>query len=214
MFYKTICFSIFLGIAVLATTVWVLQKSPKQAMDSYLELMTFTDLGKDKNPSDSTRQTKQKRFLVSKQILYNQDSQRLQSRLSGKSSELMLDQTEKGMEIVEDFKDIQCTMQENFFLAETNQNPSLEEKNTGDFSRQLVRHLSADKASYSYRKGRLFIQDVEMTRYVFPGVSWPSNLTQGKTILKGRANSVEVDLLQKPAFQASGLKATLNEWTE
>ena len=210
MFKKHIISLTFVFFLFILGGVKFFMSSSKSGEKAYQRLVSLSDREKKKDSDESKTQTKQVRYHVSKQALYTKDGQRLQSRLLSDRSELIFDQTIKGYELIEYFDKVTCTMQEKLY-DNREQLDSFEE--FSEPPSQLVRHLIAQKATYFYRGGQLFAENVDLSRYLIPDETWSYSLVNSKPIFKGHAQSVQFSFIQAPVFKAQGLQVTLNEWS-
>lgn len=196
MFRKRIFLLIFLWLALVSVGVKLFRSPSHHAMRDYRRLMTLSEEQK-KEERGHLKNAKQIREHVSKQILYTQNQQRLQSRLSSDHSELLIDRKGKGFEIIECFNGLHCIMQEKL------------EGNAIQLH-QFVRHLIAKHATYSYATGKLHAEDVLLSRYFLSNPSWSDSLIDQDPLLRGHAQSVDLSLFGTPTLHAHGFQATLH----
>ncbi|MDP1879592.1 MAG: hypothetical protein Q8K60_01470 [Parachlamydiaceae bacterium] len=205
MFRKASLFVVIFLVLFCTINVWFFMLPSKNGLKNYLSLVAFSDPNSKENQKEKIEKTKQVRQKVSKQFLYTKDGHRLESRVESEQSELLLDTSSQGSEMVEHFQGIICTMQEDFFYGK---NDAQEKK-----AMQLIRHFQAKNAIYSYKTGQLNALDVELSRYLLPEHFWPSSFISDSPLLKGEAQSVQVSLFHRTTFKARGLQATFNDWS-
>jgi hypothetical protein len=138
---------------------------------------------------------RQQRFNVSKHLLMTKGEERVQLKLHSLSSDLMFDQKEEKTELVEHFKDLECTMQESFLG-----------------SQQIVRHLQAERAIYHYHTEELVAEKAKLARFMTQGNQIIPFLKPVKALMNGTAERVEFSIAnsEKP-LKVQGLRATFQE---
>jgi cbb3-type cytochrome oxidase subunit 3 len=202
MFKKQWISLLFFWLILLCGLFWYFYNPSSEAKMAYQNLMKESDQIKTECKQKAQRPTQQTRYNVSKQILYQKDLQRLQSRLVSASSELIYSKG-KG-ELVEHFKELTCVMQEK-------DAPEGE----GDQAGQSIRRFHAKKAVYSYKSGQLDAEEVELAHYLMPGNIWP-DVFESRPFLQGRARTLQLSLLEEPTVKAQGFQAVFQgegeEW--
>lgn len=201
MFKKYFLYLSLLWVSVVCISVWIFYTPPSQAMEDYQNLIHLNDQARKDKHKKQSHAHQQTRYQVSKQIFYQQDQQRLQSRLTSQQSELMLQQKEDKTELVEHFKDVTCMMQEEFVKDEMP-------------FKQLVRCLKAREATYGYQSGQFEAEEVELARYLIPGHQWPFSVESFQPFFQGKSQKVEFSFLQDSQFKAQGLQATFHSWED
>lgn len=188
-----LCLTLLLG-----AFVWIFLNPSTRISEKYRQMMTDQRLSKEQVLTEQAPVIQQKRWNVSKQILYNQNQQRLQTRLKSKESELQLCRSKGKMSVEEHFQSLTCEMQEKIYKR-------------GSQKEQLIRSLAADNGVYSYATGQLQAMDVLISRSLTTGNSWrPENDKQ--LLFQGQAKKVQFSVLGEPSFKAQGLKASLFQW--
>lgn len=211
MFRKRIFFLIILWLALVLVGIRLFRTPSRHAIKDYQRLMALSNREKKEGDEGNFYSTKQKRANVSKQILYTQDNQRLQSRFSSKHSELRIDRREKGFELTEHFNDIECVMQEKLLgssIEESHQEPRISEDPRE--TQQFIKHLIGKNATYFYKKGELQAEDVSLSRYCLTNHNWSDSFDSQDPLLCGHAKLIWISLFGTPLFKAYGFQATLN----
>ncbi len=213
MFKKQLISFLSLWLALVLMTYWLLHLPSSQAREAYQRLMDFSDqtIQADEEKMQMTQQT---RHQIGKQIFYKQDQHRLQSRLISEHSTLVFNQKGHGAELIEHFKNITCTTQEKLFYhaienKQKDASPILNSENLQP--QQLLRHLKAEEAMYSYQTGQLEAEQVEFMRYLLPGHSWPLSFQSIHPLFEGQAQKVKLKLFQDQSFKAQGFQASFYE---
>lgn len=152
---------------------------------------------KELKEGNSTQQTRQQ---VSKQILYQKGLHRLQSRLISNDSEIIY--SKKEGELIERFRALTCTMQEELKQAST------------ESAEQIIRQFKAEEAIYSYKSGQLEAEEVEVAHYLLPGEAWPDSMDNCQPILQGQARTIHLSLFKDPNLKAQGFQAIFHDWEE
>lgn len=147
------------------------------------------------------RSVQQKREQVSKQVLYTQNHQRLQTRLRSAASELVFHQNGSVRDFQEHFDQLNCEMQEKIY------------ERAGQ-KEQLVRSLRAEKGVYSYQTGKLEAGEVALSRLIVMGDQWPIVTEQTPLLFKGTAAKIQFSLFKELSFKAQGLQASFFNWGE
>ena len=194
MFKKQLFCMTFIWVLLALGTGLFFHTSPSRAQSTYQRLMKYSDSSK-KN-SNKTFKAEQRRTKVSKQILFLQNNQRLQWRLQSVSSELSFDQQEKGLELIERFKNVNCIMQEKF---------SQENKT------QFVRTLKAEEAVYHYKKEELVADQALVARYEIPGSLWLNNTASSIPMMEGKAEKIALSFKSNHLFKAQKFEASFSE---
>lgn len=185
---------IFVWVLLVLISLWAFYTPSLEAQKNYQLLMYGENqLEKDSSQVDGLP-TQQTRYQVSKQIFYKKDSQRMQSRLTSEYSDLFFESKKNGAELVEHFKELTCTMQEELI-----ENDLLPE--------QYFRCLKAKEATYSYKSGQLEAVEVEITRYLLPTHRWPSTIDSFSPLLQGQAQKIQLSFLKEPLLKAQGFQA-------
>jgi hypothetical protein len=183
-------FFIFL-ITLLAVSCILLINHLKQAEREYDQLMTNQLRTQEiKEPAKAIKQT---RTQLSKQVLFEQNGQRLQTRLKSDCSELFFHNNK----IIEKFDALVCIQQEGLLDAFQ--------------AGQTIRYLMADRASYSYKADRLQAFNVKLSRHRLPGTILMESLDLSRPFFQGKAKKVNVCLFQNSAFKAEGLQAIFSD---
>jgi hypothetical protein len=210
MFKKSCIVCVLVWSILVLCSVWIFCRPSAQAREAYDLLMSLNDQAKKEQIKKQFQVTQQTRHHVSKQFLYKQNQQRLQSRLTSEQSELVFKQKGQETELKEHFKEMTCTMQEEFAYSKE------ETTGLGPQPQQWVRCLKAHEALYSYQSGQLEAENVELKRYLIPGHAWPSTIQTFHPLFQGSAQTIALSLLREPAFQAQRFQATFysgeNEW--
>lgn len=197
-FRKAIVFSLTLLIASIAATSLFLSEPSERARNGYAKLMRLQTGKKEKTNENA----EQKRTNVSKQLLYNQNQQRLQTRLKSDQSFLTFQQTSKGVDLIEEFDGLQGEIQE--------------KKGMGpEHNERCFQFLKSEKGTYSYHTGILEATDVALTRCLIKEEPWPELANQlPSPLFKGQAKTVHLSLIKGPCLKIQGLKASLFEWDD
>lgn len=198
-----ISFTLLWVMLVLGCAAFLYLFSSDADMD-YQLLITYGDQIKKERLQDHLRSSQQMRHRVSKQILYQREEERLQTRLNSAESNLIY--SKKDGEIVEHFKDLACMMQEKLIGSDN------EEK--GEAAQQTIRELNAREAIYSYKNGMLEAKEVDVSHYLLPGHLCPESLADFQPMIQGKAAELQLSLFQEPAMQAEGFQAVLYDWGE
>jgi hypothetical protein len=215
MFKGYVISSVSIWLAAVLASYWFFYTPSTEAREAYRQLMEYSDQSKKEFTKDQEQYTRQSRKQVSKQILYCQEGQRLQTRLNSAQSELVFGQKRAGTELVEHFQDVDCTQQEKVVIAAVkNSNRDNASKTDLEALQQMLRNVKAREAVYSYKTGKLEAQDVMLTRYLLPAGVWPVNFEGSVPLIKGRAKKIEFTFFNEPAVKAEGFQAILNEWGE
>lgn len=197
--------SLILGwLMLLAIMVWIFHSPSSEDIQRYQQLMEYSEQTKKEQPKEDPPLTQQSRKDVSKQIFFKQDQQRLQSRLNSESSELCYGHKDLGGELVEHFNSVDCMAQEKLFDPASLKNDSSQVS-------QIIRHIRAEEAIYSYKTGMLEARGVELARYGIAGHAWPTSFQNLTPLLKGRARKIELSLFQEAVFKAEGFQGTFHE---
>lgn len=214
--FKGYVFSLtVLWLMLAVATAWVLfVPSPKDFAD-YQLLMEYSEASTRPSSTSSaadsgniTQVAQQTRKQVSKQILFKKDQQRLQSRLYSDSSELSYGNKELGGELVENFNNVDCILQEKLLDSGNDKHASTEL----EMPIQFVRRIVADHAAYSYKTGLLEAYGVELAGYRFSGREWPIAISSTPPLFQGKARIIEVSLFQETSLKAQGFQGTLHAW--
>lgn len=130
-----------------------------------------------------------------KQVFYTKESNRLQSRLSSHRSQLRLDSREGGaLELVEDFEGLTFIGQQ---CHPANVQPS-------------IGRLTAEKATYTYRTGRLEAEQVQVAHYRLSIGVWPTSWADMYPFMRARANALRLSLFEGATWEASGFEVILS----
>lgn len=191
--FYVLCLVFFLG-----GFIWFFLNPSKEILEKYRQIMLDQQLTIEPLITEHHPVVQQKRWNVSKQILYNQNQQRLQTRLKSKESELQLRRSQGKMQVEEHFHSLICEMQEKIYVR-------------GNQKEQLIRNLEAENGVYSYATGQLQAADVLISRLLTTGASWQTE-TEKQLLFQGRAKKVQFSFLGEPSFKAQGLKASLFQW--
>lgn len=186
-------------------------------------------------PVNSTAQltpysAKQHRKNVQKEILFNQNEERLQIRLNSKEAILILDREEDSTEVIEKLKDVACLMQEELFYLLPDGREALKQPNGKLLARQgspvnasnwaelntpgvkkmqQLRYMEADEATYYYKTDRFTASNVKISRFTAPEHRMPLLVKGLKPTMNGVAKSVEFTLSGGELnFKASNLRAS------
>lgn len=174
----------------------IARKGMPHAILAYENLMDMCDRGEKNGEKEEMEPIHQKRYGVTKQFLYTKDHQRLQSRISSLESELIFDPKGAEKDVIENFTQLACTLQE-----KSNQEHA-----------QHIRCLNAEKAVYMYKSGQLEANEVAVAEYLIAGEQWPNKLESFTPFIQGNAQKVHLSLLKEPSFKAHEFEATLYDW--
>lgn len=231
MFKKQIFILLTLWAFLLLSFIAIFKISSKEDNEAYQNLMAESTASKDKK---GNYKAQQQRFNVNKHLLVSKGPERLQMRLNSPRSDLIFEQTDDKTEIVEHFKDVHCTMQENLIytskdgkeaklqadgrLLFAGSDPNLPSSWTviNDpklLCKQAVRQIDAVTASYHYRTEDLFAEQVKLNRFIAEGNQLTPSLMPLSSLMSGTAKTVQLSLSnnEKP-FKAQEFQATFQEW--
>jgi hypothetical protein len=211
MFKRHLISAVLLWILLVSACFWIFHTSSPNAQIAYQRLVNFSKQVEKEQIKEEARLTQQTRDHVSKQILYNKDMYRLQSRLASECSELFFDPKGKGVELVEHFKGLACAMQEELIGSkdENNQNSTFSDSLQ---PKQYMRYLKAREAIYSYKTGQLEAEDVKVAHYLLPGFDLPKTWETFHPLFQGQAQKLQLSLFKETNVRAQGFQATFHEW--
>lgn len=196
MMFKGRIFSLALVFLCLAAyTAWFFHAPTAKDYRFYRRLMTVSD--SEKPPESSQTLAKQERVNVQKQLVFNQDNQRLQWRLESAKSDVELHQNDHSVELFERLHEMKCTMQEKI-------EPD---------SFQIIRQIEAEEALYRYKHKQLWAEHVKLARYYIPEkTQWIQNFSSYQPFMDGQAQTIHMLFGKTPNFKAQDFQATLQEW--
>lgn len=203
MFKKPLAVALLIWLSFIGGCGLLFYLTSSDGQESYHRLINSR--GHEIDPEGGASQ--QTRLGVSKQVLYNKGESRLQVRLNSESSSLVYSRGAR--ELIENFKDFTCVMQDELIGVTGEEKKS---KCSSENAHQLVRQLKSDKASYSYNTGRLTASDVEIAHYFLASCQFPSSLDGEKPLFKGLAKSLELSLFKEPTAHAEDFKAIIHDW--
>ena len=207
MFKKSVIISVFCWLVVVLVCLAVLYFFSSDAKNSYQQLMNYSDQAKKERLEDNDGSVQQSRQQVSKQILYKKGSDRLQIFLRGNESELIY--SKKNGELVEQFKDLDCIMQDELVKAERTEIAATLQEEIGQ---QMIRQIKAQEAVYSYKTGKLEAQEMEVAHYLLPGCECPHSTDDCQPLFEGTAYRSQLSLFKEPSMQAQGFQAIFRDW--
>jgi len=199
MFNRTIAASILMILVLISVCVIYFYSSTEESQIAYRRLMDMNLLMK-KEQLDDDHPSKQTRTQVSKQILYQKGTDRMESRLISDASDLIY--SKKEGELMERFTNLTCILQEKLEPVDS----VAEREKHGDLQ-QNVRQFKAKNALYLYKKGQLEADDVEITHYLIPGAILPQSLDEQAPVLQGKAHTVYLSLFKDTTMKAQGFQA-------
>lgn len=206
MFKRYLVISLFLWLILVCGCFGLLYSSSSRSKVVYQQLMKESDQVKKERLEEEVRPVQQTRYHVSKQILYKRGPHRMQSRLASDSSHLIY--SKKEGELIEQFKILNCTLQEKIFPISTGEVSNPREENT----QQVIRCFQAKEALYSYKTGQLEAKEAEVAHYLLPGNRWPYSFDQASPLLQGKAQIIHLSLFKEPALKAQGFQAIFHQW--
>ncbi len=201
MFKRQIFIGISLWVFLLFVYIQLFYYPSPAALQAYQDLMQRKERSKQKEETPQEKRClQQAREQISKQLVFMQDEQRVQLRLLGDHSDLIFNQEGKEQELIEYFRPLTCLMQEKLI-------------HVSDEPKQYMRRLKAEGGIYSYQTGELKANQVQFTRYLLPGHSWPSLSENSPSLLEGEAKEMEWVLYKNknPCFKAHDFYMTLQE---
>lgn len=179
---------------------------------------------------EPSRTTRQFRKGVDKDIWFFRGNTRMQLRINSTTSELVFEKEDGKSKIIEKMGDVICWMQEELYytlpngtevvrhtdgtLMVRNGNPDDPSSRVREYdpdlkAMQVVRYIEAEKAVYHYHNDLLEGEKVKLARYIFPGHQLMFTLTGQTPTLTGKAESIEISLLNKElSFKAHKMTAT------
>jgi hypothetical protein len=212
MFKRHVITLTFLWLLVAFACFWILHAFSPDAQLAYQRLMNFSDQVKKEQSKEQASPTQQIRHQVSKQIFYNKEGQRLQSRLVGDYSELTLNLKGEEPQLVERFRGLACALQEKLIDAPKHEGQGDTSSQEPSQPQQYLRCFKAQEADYSYKTGRLEAEEVEVAHYLIPGFHWPESFDAFQPLLQGRAEKLQLSMFKERTFKAEGFQATFHDW--
>lgn len=209
MFKKYLMSFILAWLLIVLGCFGLLYTSSSDAKMAYQDLMNYNNQFKKERQQNHS--TQQKRYQVSKQILYQKGEHRMQSRLAGESSDLIY--SKKDGELVEHFKDLTCVMQEEFMKASNSEEKKLS-SSPSKTDQQMIRQFKAKEAVYFYKSGQLEAKEVKVADYVLPGQLWPNSIDIAHPLIQGQAQTIQLSLFKEPNLKAQGFQAILHDWRD
>jgi hypothetical protein len=200
---------IFVWAFVVFAFLGFLHISSPRAVKAYHRLVDHAKKDNGEFLQEEARSKRQARTEVSKQIIFQKGSERLESRLESLSSDLTYSKEEG--ELIEHFKDITCNIQEEIHSLEqneTNQDPLGLSFFDVD---QVIKRFKAKEAVYSYKTGQLKAKEVEVFQYLLPGRQLPLSVEELHPIFQGKARSISLSLFEKSSLKAEGFQAIFQD---
>jgi hypothetical protein len=145
---------------------------------------------------------KQYRKDIYKEIWQIDGLDRKMVKIQSPTSQVIVKEENGHLKMVEELSDFKCWMQEKIFYSQSK-------------PMQELRHLKAQKASFSYEDYSFLAQQVFIFRYQAPGLTLPK-YDKGLTLLM-KANAKEATFKVKDggfSFEANKLKATFYSDTD
>jgi hypothetical protein len=118
MYKRHILAALFLWFFSVFACLGVMVKYSPQAEEEYHRLISQSDQAKNERIDKNSLPSEQKRYEVTKQILFTRDGKRVHSRLSSEKSELILNRDGK-REMVENLTGLKGTLEENIKKDQT-----------------------------------------------------------------------------------------------
>lgn len=199
MFKKHVIFFGLIWFLLVLGCIGLLYTSSSSAKLTYQRLMSYSDQAKKESVQEYVSSNQQVRQQVSKQILYKKGKDRLQIRLTSAESDLVYSKNEG--ELVEQFKDLTCIMQDELIDTYNNNKPD------SDIAQHMVRQFRAQQAVYSYKSGQLEAKEVEIADYLLPEKRFPLSLEDDQPFIRGTAGTLQFSLFKEPSMQAQGFQA-------
>lgn len=212
MFKRHVITLTLLWLLVAFACFWILHAFSPDAQLAYQRLMNFSDQVKKEQIKEQASPTQQIRHQVSKQVLYNKEGQRLQSRLTSDYSELTLNLKGEDTQLVEHFRGLACALQEKLIDTPKQEGPVDASSQEVSQPQQYLRCLKAREAAYSYKTGQLEAEEVDVAHYLIPGFHWTESLDAFQPLLKGRAEKLQLSMFKERTFKAQGFQATFHDW--
>lgn len=211
MFKKHLISLVLVWLLLVLGCVGLLYTSSSDAKLEYQRLMNYSDQIKKEHLQENVRSTQQARQQVSKQILYKRGKDRLQTRLTSTASDLVY--SKKEGELVEQFKDLTCIMQDQLIdVLNRAPNSEGEEAVSTEIAQQMIRRFRAEEAVYFYKNGKLEAKEVEVAHYLLPGCLCPASLEGHQPLVQGKAHGLQLSLFKEPTMQAQGFQAIIHNW--
>lgn len=208
--YKTKLFILtFIWLILVLGSFWMLFSTSSESKIAYQCLINQHDKEKKERLKEEIRPMQQERLHVSKQILYTKGSDRMQSKLRSDSSHLFY--SKQTGELTEEFKGLTCFLQDKLIHASKGDDSNSKETPLA-LTQQVVRHLKADEAFYSYKTGQLEANNVDIAHFLLPGTTCPDSLDQLSPIFTGKAQTLLLSLFKEPSLKAHGFQGVLHSW--
>lgn len=181
---------------------------------------------KKKEGPTLTNYTQHIREGVVKELWVNQKEPKA-FRILSDESELFFFHDDKALEVIEQLKTVTCMMQDELFYLlpdgkevivkgerlclKANPKTIVDPKKQDLIPMQRIRYIEAAKACYNYTTKLFVAENVNIWRYQIKGHILPSKVPDGKPLMSGKAESVELLLDEDNIdFRANHLKATFD----
>lgn len=200
MFKKSVTYFIIGWFVVVFIGILFIYKPSSSALENYAKWGDNGNQIKNEFSDLDLKMTQQIRHQVSKQVIYNKDSQRMQSRFASNHSNLVFESHNGQMELIENFQGLSGCLQENL-------NSSNEEEELHHF-----RRFQAKEGVYYYKNGELIAENVEMSHYNLSTTNWPYSFDSFAPSFQGKAQKIQLSIYNDSLFKAHDFQLILHQW--